>query len=55
MSQGIGGMIPNTPVSIRKLVKKLKEKENLRVCYETGPIGYGLAFQPPKKVPPFFG
>ncbi|MFP5110242.1 hypothetical protein ACSU6B_26475 [Neobacillus sp. C211] len=30
------GMIPNTPESIRKLVKKLGEKENLRVCYEAG-------------------
>jgi transposase len=36
------GMIPNTPESIRKLVKKLGEKENLRVCYEAGPTGYGL-------------
>ena len=36
------GMIPNTVESIRKLVKKLGEKENLRVCYEAGPTGYGL-------------
>jgi transposase len=36
------GMIPNTAESIRKLVKKLGEKENLRVCYEAGPTGYGL-------------
>src|SRR4051794_7938548 len=36
------GMIPNTLESIRKLVKKLGEKENLRVCYEAGPTGYGL-------------
>lgn len=36
------GMITNTPESVRKLVKKLGEKENLRVCYEAGPTGYGL-------------
>ncbi|WP_420491671.1 IS110 family transposase [Neobacillus drentensis] len=36
------GMIPNTPESIRKLVKKLGEKENLRVCYEARLTGYGL-------------
>jgi transposase len=36
------GMIPNTVESIRKLVNKLGEKDNLRVCYEAGPTGYGL-------------
>jgi hypothetical protein len=35
-------MIPNTVESIRKLVNKLGEKDNLRVCYEAGPTGYGL-------------
>ncbi|CRK80407.1 hypothetical protein BN000_00290 [Neobacillus massiliamazoniensis] len=35
-------MIPNTVESIRKLVKKFGEKDNLRVCYETGPTGYAL-------------
>lgn len=36
------GMIPNTPEAIRKLVKKLGEPENLKVCYEAGPTGYPL-------------
>ncbi|MBY0149502.1 IS110 family transposase [Neobacillus niacini] len=36
------GMISNTPEAIRKLVRKLGETENLRVCYEAGPTGYGL-------------
>lgn len=36
------GMIPNTPEEIRKLVKKLGDQENLRVCYEAGPTGYPL-------------
>jgi transposase len=36
------GMISNTPESVRKLMKKLGEGKNLRVCYEAGPTGYGL-------------
>ncbi len=36
------GMISNTPEAIRKLVRKLGETRNLRVCYEAGPTGYGL-------------
>jgi transposase len=36
------GMIPNTVEEIRKLVNKLGEKGNLRVCYEAGPTGCGL-------------
>ena len=35
-----GGVIPNRPESIRKLVKKLGPVEPLRVCYEAGPAGY---------------
>ncbi|GIN84805.1 IS110 family transposase [Heyndrickxia sporothermodurans] len=36
------GLISNTTESVRKLVKKLGEKENLRICYEAGPTGYSL-------------
>jgi transposase len=36
------GMISNTPESVRKLVNKLGEKDDLRVCYEAGPTGYEL-------------
>lgn len=36
------GMISHTPEAIRKLVKKLGEPNNLRVCYEAGPTGYPL-------------
>lgn len=36
------GMIPNTPESLRKLVKKLGSSEQLKFCYEAGPTGYGI-------------
>ena len=36
------GMIPHTPEAIRKLVKKLGDPDQLQVCYEAGPTGYGL-------------
>lgn len=36
------GMIPNTPEAVRKLVKKLGSVEQLKVCYEAGPTGYGI-------------
>lgn len=36
------GMIPNTAEAVRKLVKKLGETGQLKVCYEAGPTGYGL-------------
>lgn len=36
------GMIPNTAEAIRKLVKNLGDRKNLRVCYEAGPTGYPL-------------
>jgi transposase len=36
------GMIPNTPEAIRKLVKKLGDPKDLKVCYEAGPTGYQL-------------
>jgi transposase len=39
------GKIPNKIESIRKMVKKLGEKESLRVCYEAGPCGYVLYWQ----------
>ncbi|WP_257352391.1 IS110 family transposase [Pseudalkalibacillus decolorationis] len=36
------GMIPHTVEAIRKLVKRLGEPDQLRICYEAGPTGYGL-------------
>ncbi|WP_226683821.1 IS110 family RNA-guided transposase [Sutcliffiella horikoshii] len=36
------GLIPHTNDAIRKLIKKLGNKENLRFCYEAGPTGYPL-------------
>jgi transposase len=36
------GIIPHSPEAIRKLLKKLGEQHNLRVCYEAGPTGYPL-------------
>lgn len=34
------GTIPNREASIRKLIRKLGPKKELRVCYEAGPCGY---------------
>ena len=42
-SDGTGtslGIIPNRPDSIRKLIKRLGSKKDLRCCYEAGPCGY---------------
>ena len=39
------GVIPNRPESIRKLVMKLEPADDLRVCYEAGPTGYGIYWQ----------
>ncbi|MFZ3579944.1 IS110 family transposase [Virgibacillus sp. DJP39] len=36
------GMIDYTIEAIRKLMKKIGEAEQLQVCYEAGPTGYGL-------------
>jgi len=36
------GSIPNTYEAVRKLVKRLGRPEDLLMCYEAGPIGYGL-------------
>jgi transposase len=36
------GVIPNRFESVRKLVGKLGPANQLRVCYEAGPIGYIL-------------
>ncbi|WP_209125859.1 IS110 family transposase [Alkalihalobacillus sp. BA299] len=36
------GMIPYSVEEIRKLVKKLRNTQNLRMCYEAGVTGYGL-------------
>ena len=34
------GVIPNTPIAVGRLVKKLGPAARLRVCYEAGPCGY---------------
>ena len=39
------GVIPNRPESIGRLIRKLGEREQLRVCYEAGPTGYVLYWQ----------
>jgi transposase len=39
------GTIPNQPVSIQKLMKKLGPARQLRVCYEAGPTGYVVYWQ----------
>jgi len=36
------GMIDYTPEAMRKLVSKLGDPKDLRMCYEAGPTGYGL-------------
>src|SRR5690554_5296248 len=36
------GKITNTPAEVRKLVKRLGRPEDLLMCYEAGPTGYGL-------------
>ena len=39
------GTIANREESIRKLIKKLGQREQLRACYEAGPTGYVLYWQ----------
>ena len=39
------GMIANRPDAVRRLVRKLGRADELRVCYEAGPTGYGLYWQ----------
>lgn len=39
------GTIPNRPGAVCKLIKKLGDPANLRVCYEAGPTGYVLYWQ----------
>jgi transposase len=34
------GLIPNQESAVRRLVRRLGEREKLRVCYEAGPTGY---------------
>lgn len=36
------GTIPGRPESVRKLMRRLGHPDQLRVCYEAGPTGYGL-------------
>ncbi len=39
------GSIANTPEKVRRLIESLGSKEELLVCYEAGPTGYGLQRQ----------
>jgi transposase len=39
------GTVPNEPVAIERLMRKLGDKGTLRVCYEAGPCGYVLYWQ----------
>ena len=39
------GTIANREDSIRKFIKKLGSPEQLRVCYEAGPTGFGVYWQ----------
>jgi transposase len=39
------GTIPNTPEAVARLVRKLGDRDKLRVCYEAGPCGYVLYWQ----------
>lgn len=39
------GIIPNDRDAVRRLVKRLGPREQLRVCYEAGPTGYVLYWQ----------
>lgn len=36
------GQIPNRPEALRKLLAKLGNSKDLKVCYEAGPTGYAL-------------
>ena len=39
------GVIPNTPEALRKLVRRLGDPKELKVCYEAGPCGYVVYWQ----------
>jgi transposase len=39
------GVVPNTPESIRRLIRKLGSPETLQACYEAGPTGYVIYWQ----------
>jgi transposase len=39
------GVIPNSPESVSRLIKKLGKPGELRVCYEAGPTGYVIYWQ----------
>ena len=39
------GTIANRPEAVRRLVRTLGPVDELRVCYEAGPTGYGLYWQ----------
>jgi transposase len=39
------GVIPNRAEAVTKLVRKLGQRESLRVCYEAGPTGFVLYWQ----------
>jgi transposase len=39
------GVIPNRAESVSRLIRKLGERQQLRVCYEAGPTGYALYWE----------
>lgn len=39
------GAIPNRPEALRQMLKRLGSPEQLRVCYEAGPTGFGIYWQ----------
>ena len=39
------GTIPNRPEAVRRLIGKLGDRADIRVCYEAGPTGYVLFWQ----------
>ena len=42
------GQFPNRPEAVRKFIEKLGGPKELKVCYEAGPTGYALYWQPTK-------
>lgn len=39
------GTIPNEPAAVERMIRKLGDKPELRVCYEAGPCGYVVYWQ----------
>jgi len=39
------GTYPNTPEAVRGLIRKIGRADEIKVCYEAGPTGYGICRQ----------